>query len=40
MYFMNFPRKRNKFMSNYADKNITIKTVLKLWYLENKIDNC
>ena len=40
MYFMNFPRKRNKFMSNYVDKNITLKTVLKLWYLENKIDNC
>ena len=37
-YFMNFQRKRNKYMSNYKDKKIKIKHDLKLWYLENKID--
>ena len=37
-YFINFQRKRNKYMSNYIDKKIKIKHTLKLWYLENKID--
>ena len=37
-YFMNFQRKRNKYMSNYKDKKIKLKHGLKLWYLENKID--
>ena len=38
-YFMNFQRKRNKYMSNYKDKNIKLSPILKLWYLENKIDS-
>ena len=39
MYFINFPRKRNKYMSNYINKNIKLNPILKLWYLENKIDS-
>ena len=39
MYFINFSRKRNKYMSNYKDKNIKLNPILNLWYLENKIDS-
>ena len=38
MYFLNFCRKRNKYMSNYKDKKIELNPILKFWYLENKID--
>ena len=36
LYLDNFFRKRNKYMSNYKDKNITFKQDVENWYLENK----
>ena len=37
LYFLYFLRKRNKSMSNYIKRNITLKPILQNWYLENKI---
>ena len=36
LYSDNFFRKRNKYMSNYKDKNITFNQDVENWYLENK----
>ncbi len=36
LYFQSFKEKRNKFMSNYKDKNIKFSSLVENWYLENK----
>ena len=36
LYIQSFKVKRNKFMSNYKDKEIKLNTMLENWYLENK----
>ena len=36
LYLESFKLKRNKFMSNYKDKNIKYNSMTKNWYLENK----
>ena len=36
LYFKSFKLKRNKFMSNYKDKNIKFNKMVENWYLENK----
>ena len=37
LYFVSLYIKRNKFMSNYVDKNIILNSKLESWYLENKL---
>ena len=37
VYFIALMRKRNKYMSNYIDKNIKLNSVIENWYLENRI---
>ena len=37
LYERSFYEKRNKFMSNYKDRNIKLDEILENWYLENKI---
>ena len=37
IYFISLLRRRNKYMSNYTDKNITLHLNLENWYLENRI---
>ena len=37
IYFVSLLKKRNKFMSNYADEKIFLNSKIKSWYLENKI---
>jgi hypothetical protein len=37
-YFKNFLKKRNKYMSNYFEKNIRLASNFENWYIENKID--
>ena len=36
LYFINFLKKRNKYMSNYINNEIKLELLLKNWYLENK----
>ena len=36
LYLKSFKVKRNKFMSNYKDKNIKFNKIVKRWYMENK----
>ena len=36
LYLKSLKIKRNKFMSNYKDKNITFNKMVENWYLENK----
>lgn len=38
LYFMGFLRNRNKLMSDYVSQNIELNSILKNWYLENKIN--
>ena len=35
-YFRNFLKKRNKYMSDYFEKNIRLESNLQNWYIENK----
>ena len=37
LYFQSYKEKRNKFMSNYKDKDIKFNSLVENWYLENKI---
>jgi len=39
LYFVALTRKRNKNMSNYSDKNITMNSLINQWYMENKIND-
>ena len=39
LYFLAMTKKRNKDMSNYSDKNITMNSLINQWYNENKIYN-
>ena len=36
-YFVSLTKKRNKLMSNYGDRNITLNNMLRNWYFENRI---
>ena len=36
IYFINFCKKRNKYMSNYVDAEIKLKPYVEKWYLGNK----
>ena len=36
-YFVSLRKKRNKFMSNYEDRNIKLNNMIKNWYNENRI---
>ena len=38
-YKKSFNEKKNKNMSNYKDKNITLGKVLYNWYIENRKEN-
>lgn len=38
LYIMSFKEKRNKFMSNYKDRNIKLNIMINNWYLENRIN--
>ena len=39
LYFSGLFMKRNKYMSNYKDRNITLSKILLDWYKENQKDN-
>ena len=36
LYFLSFTQKRNKYMSNYKEKNIKLNPDVQNWILENK----
>ena len=36
-YFVSLRKKRNKFMSNYEERNISLNNMIKNWYIENSI---
>ena len=36
-YFVSLIKKRNKLMSNYNERNITLNNMLRNWYFENRI---
>ena len=38
-YFVSLTKKRNKLMSNYDERNITLNNMLRNWYFENKISD-
>ena len=38
-YFKNLFKGRNKYMSNYKDRNITLSKILWDWYIENRKEN-
>lgn len=38
IYFLYFLKRRNTYMSNYHDRTIKLKKILKDWFSENKID--
>ena len=37
-YFVSLTKKRNKLMSNYDERNITLNNMLRNWYFENRIN--
>ena len=39
LYFIGFCRKRNRLMSDYVNQNIQLNSILKNWYIENKLNN-
>ena len=38
-YFVSLIKKRNKLMSNYDERNITLNNMLRNWYFENRISD-
>ena len=39
LYFVGFCKKRNRLMSNYVNQNIKLNSILKKWYIENRLNN-